>query len=131
MIAQCRIGGRSMRREVPHLNSLSFGIEPSGDLSIVTSEDVDPGHQLHCRYVVSIDEAAAVRIVETDVGDASVARERLSQGAISDIPVSVVEAAGAWLTEAIERAPVGSALRTALETHLEHLRDAAKAGVPT
>ena len=38
---------------MPSWNSISFTVESSGALSIVTREDIDPGHELECYYLIS------------------------------------------------------------------------------
>lgn len=106
---------------MPPWHSISFAVESSGALSIVTREDVDPGHALECCYIISTDDRVSVRLRETHLGDGRVGTDRDSTGTLSDVPSPALQEARRWLPEAIDRARVGSALRTALELHLRHL----------
>jgi hypothetical protein len=102
-------------------NSISFTVESSGALSIVTREDVDKGHALECCYTISLDDSVSVRIRETHQSAYNVEADRDLAGALSDVPPPAVQEALRWLREAIAGARVGSALRAALELHLGHL----------
>ena len=53
------------RATMPPWHTISFTVESSGALSIVTREDVDPAHALECCYIISTDDRVSVRIRET------------------------------------------------------------------
>jgi len=94
---------------MPPWHSISFTVESSGALSIVTREDVDPGHALECCYIISTDDRVSVRIRETHLGDGRVGTDRGSAGTLSDVPSPALQEARRWFPEAIDRARVGSA----------------------
>jgi hypothetical protein len=71
---------------MPPWHSICFTVESSGALSIVTREDVDPGHALECCYTIAADDRVSVRIRETHLGDGRVGTDRDSAGTLSDVP---------------------------------------------
>jgi hypothetical protein len=107
---------------MPRWYSIAVSIERSGALSIVTREDVDPGHQMECRYVVFDREPLSVSIREVHAGH--VISDDSRSGTLADVPSAAVDEARGWISETIARTPDGSALRGALERHALRLSGA-------
>ena len=108
---------------MPPWHSISFAVESSGALSIVTREDVDPGHALECCYIISTDDRVSVRLRETHLGDGRVGTDRDSDRVLCrDVPSPALQEARRWPPRSHRsRAGQVAALRTALELHLRHL----------
>jgi hypothetical protein len=71
---------------MPRWYSIAVSIERSGALSIVTREDVDPGHQMECRYVVFDREPLSVSIREVHAGH--VISDDSRSGTLADVSAS-------------------------------------------
>jgi hypothetical protein len=100
---------------MPRWHSITVSIEPSGTLSIATREDIDPGHELECRYLVFDEEPLSVRIREIHTGH--VTSDGSRAGTLADVPPGAIHEARGWISETIAGAPEGSGLRRALERH--------------